>query len=105
MKKQTVIDPLDDPKAALRTLFVLSGQREGMNVMAMYMVMSERFGVGRPATDSSCVELVGAGLVEVNEVRRDGRRFKVVKLTDKGLRVAVKFREIVGILQGDNERS
>ncbi len=103
MDKQSVLDPLDEPKAALRTLFILSVHSEGLNVMALYGVMKERFGVGRPATDSSYRALLGAGLVEVFNKKIEGRSLRVVKLTDRGLRAAIKIRGVVSVLQGDDE--
>jgi len=34
-----VLDPLDEPKASLRTLFILSKHVEGLNVMALHEEM------------------------------------------------------------------
>jgi hypothetical protein len=50
MEKQTrvrpIMDPLDEPKAALRVLIQLSIHPEGLNVTALYDEMGERFESG-----------------------------------------------------------
>jgi len=98
-----VLDPLDEPKASLRTLFILSKHVEGLNVMALHEEMKSFFGVGRPATDTSYTALVGAGLVEVAEGWSGRHKVKIVKLTERGKRVAIELRKIISILQNDDE--
>lgn len=98
MNKHAVLDTLDYPKAALRTLFVLHTHYKGLNVMALFRVMSERFGVGRPATESSYKALLDAGLAEMVDMKINGRSFKVIKITDVGNKIAIKLRQIVSVL-------
>ena len=98
-----VLDPLDEPKASLRTLFILSKHVEGLNVMALHEEMKSFFGVGRPATDTSYTALVGAGLVEVVEGWSGRHKVKIVRLTERGHRISIKLREIISILQNDDE--
>jgi DNA-binding transcriptional ArsR family regulator len=93
------MDPLDEPKAALRVLIQLSIHSEGLNVTALYGEMSERFGVGRPATNSSYKALLDAGLVEVTDRKVRKRRLKMIRLTDRGRRISTKIRGILCILQ------
>jgi len=97
-----VLDELDEPKAALRMLLMLSANQQGMNVTWLYRAMREVYGVGRPAAESTYKALMGAGLVGVEEMTGSGTRskLKVIALTPLGVEVALKIGEI-GVMLGE----
>ena len=93
-----IIDDLDEPKATLRVLLELSIHLEGMNVMWLYQVMKENYGVGRPAVDTSYKALIRSGLAVAYDAKGSKSKLKVIQLTLLGQKVAAKINEIESIL-------
>ena len=72
--------------------------------MATQRVGTDRRSKGKKAQEGMVSGvLTGAGLVEVVEGWSGRHKVKIVKLTDMGQRVAIKLREIISILQKDDE--
>ena len=97
-----VLDELDEPKAALRMLLMLSANQQGMNVTWLLREMREVYGVGRPAVESTYKALMGAGLVGSDYMMGSGAgsKLRVIALTQLWVEVALKIGEIGVILGG-----
>jgi DNA-binding PadR family transcriptional regulator len=101
-----ILDELDEPKASLRMLLLLSVNLQGMNVVMLYRAMKEAHNVGRPAVDTTYKALVRAGLAEAYEMTDSGSgsKLKVIALTPLGIEVASKIVEIERVI-GDAKKS
>jgi hypothetical protein len=87
---------LDEPRASLRIILVLSDMPQGTTVNKFYKTM-KAFGVERTSLDTSRKALLKAGITA--EYQPDDANIKVIDLTDFGVTVAAKLTEIAKLME------
>lgn len=87
---------LDQPRATLRLILVLSETPQGTTVNKLYETM-KAFGVGKTSIETSRKALLKAGITA--EYQPDDANIKVIDLTDFGVTVAAKLMEIAKLME------
>jgi hypothetical protein len=92
------LDGLDEPRATLRILLMLSKELQGINITSLYEIMSGEYGVGRTAVNTSRRALVNMGLAEEYDMKGRGAKNRVLGITPLGKSVAEKISEIADLV-------
>ncbi len=87
---------LDQPRASLRIVLVLSEMPQGTTVNKFYETM-KAFGVGKTAAETSRKALLKAGITA--EYQPDDTNLTVIDLTDFGVTVAAKLTEMAKLME------
>jgi len=97
-----LLEKLDNPRAALRILVVLSEKPQGATINNFYETM-KALGIGRAAIDTSRAALLEAGLTAEYHPDDEKRYVKVIDLTPLGVSVAIKLKAIAEMLRRSTE--
>ena len=98
-----LLEKLDNPRAALRILVVLSERPQGATVNKLYETM-KALGIGRAAIDTSRAALLEAGLTAEYNPDNEKRYVKVIDLTPLGVSVAIKLKAIAEMMRRSKEQ-